>query len=290
MNEQPARILKSMVERYGPSIACDPLRCEGLLRDTCPRCNKEIFVLVNAVRQHVPSDLLNPRHSLSPSLFRGFLVRRLQDELAFSDEAAQWAVDTWARALGLDNGSSAPGSSPNSFADMAPSAANRVPDPVSTGTSGTGTDQRASWVNGLESGSVEVRLGVVRQLAQSGDKENTRLLITSLENTVWRVREAAFDALLAMGEPAEPFLVEALGDPHNQVVIPAIIALATISSRGAVDPLVALLDAGGDPAVYAVWALGEIGDGRAITPLTRLLISSDARLRSGAEEALGKFP
>lgn len=290
MNDQPARILRSMVERYGPSIAYDPLRCEGLLRDTCPRCNKEIFVLVNAVRQHVPSDLLNPRHSLPPSLFRGFLVKRLQDELAFSDEAACWAVETWERALGLGNGSPVPGSHESSFADMTPSAApvaTRVPGPV---YSGTGTDQRASWVKDLESGSTEARLGVIRQVAQSGDKENTRLLLTSLENQVRSVRKAAFDALLAMGEPAEPYLLEALGDSHNQVVIPVIIALATISSRGAVDPLIALLDAGGDPAVYAVWALGEIGDGRAITPLAKLLNSSDARLRSGAEEALHKFP
>jgi HEAT repeat protein len=50
-----------------------------------------------------------------------------------------------------------------------------------------------------------------------------------------------------------------------------------------------LLDEGGEPAVYAVWALGEIGDDRAITPLTKLLKSGDARLRSGAEEALRKF-
>ena len=100
MNDQAARTLKTLIARYGTSVALDPLRCEGLLRDTCPRCNREIFVLVNAVRQQVPADLLAPRHSLPLPLFRGFLVKRLQDEFAFSDEAAHWAVDAWADARG----------------------------------------------------------------------------------------------------------------------------------------------------------------------------------------------
>ena len=285
MNDQAARMLKSLIARYGTSVALDPLRCEGLLRDTCPRCNREIFVLVNAVRQQVPADLLSPRHSLPMPLFRGFLTKRLQDELAFSDEAAHWAVDTWADALGVDNGAdqAAPAGDSGAGGSREPPS---VPDAVYTGT---GPEQRAAWLMELESGSVETRLATIRQFGRLQDRESVRLLITSLENASWRVRGAAFDALLDLGEPAVPCLIESLADSHERVVVPAAIALGTMKARAAVDPLVALLDSGDEPAVHAAWALGEIGDDRAITPLTKLLNSGDARLRSGAEEALRKF-
>jgi hypothetical protein len=282
MNDQAAGILTSLVARFGTSLALDPLRCEGLLRDTCPQCNREIFVLVNAVRQQVPADLLAPRHSLPMSLFRRFLVKRLQDELAFSDEAALWAVDTWADALGLNNGSDGLEPAEDAGADII----GRVPDAVYTGIV---LEQRAVWAGELESGGVEARLTAIRQLVQSGDNDSIRLLITSLENPRWRVRQAAFDALVAVGEPAVPLLVEALADSHEQVVTSSIIALGTIRARGAAGPLIALLDPGSEPVAYAIWALGEIGDELAITPLTKLLKSSDARLRSEAEQALRKF-
>ena len=161
-----------------------------------------------------------------------------------------------------------------------------VPDAVYTGT---GPEQRASWVAELESGSVEARLATIRQIVRSQDRESVRLLITGLENTAWRVREAAFDALLDLGEPAVPCLIESLADSHERVVVPAVIVLGTLKARGAVDPLVALLDDGGEFAAHAAWALGEIGDDRAITPLTKFLNCNNTALRSGVEEALRKF-
>jgi hypothetical protein len=285
MNEQAARTLKSLVARYGTSVALDPLRCEGLLRDTCPRSNREIFVLVNAVRQQVTADLLAPRHSLPPALFRGFLVKRLQDELGFSDEAAHWAVSTWAQALGLEN-DTASREPENISGPGSRSVGVRFPEDTS---SDAGRERRAAWVLALESGSVEARLEAIRQIAGSQDEESFRLLITGLENSSWRVRESAFDALLGAGEPAVPVLVEALADSHERVVVPAILALGALKAGDAVAPLVALLDDGGEPAAHAVWALGEIGDERAITPLTKLLNRGDARLRAGAEQALRKF-
>ena len=60
-----------------------PEPCEGLLRDTCPECNREIFVLTHAVRQHVTDDLLSPRHTLPLALTEAFLVKRLEDEWVF---------------------------------------------------------------------------------------------------------------------------------------------------------------------------------------------------------------
>lgn len=286
MNEQAARILISLVGRYGPALAYDPLRCEGLLRDTCPRCSREIFVLVNAVRQNVPADLLAPRHTLPPALFRGFLVKRLQDELAFSDEAARWAVETWIEALGLDDesGRQDPAIASDTFREV---AAGDLPGKKAVFT--VTPEQRASWVRDLESGNMEARFAAIRQMAVSGDGETLRLLITAFENPAWRVRKASFEALAGIGEPAVPYLVEALGDSHEQVVVASVLVLGMVRAPGAVEPLAALLESGGVPVTYAIWALGEIGDRRAITPLTRCLSSSDPRIRSEAEVALRKF-
>jgi len=286
MNEQAARILISLVGRYGPSLAYDPLRCEALLRDTCPRCSRETFVLVNAVRQQVPADLLSPRHSLPPDLFRGFLVKRLQDELAFSEEAARWAVETWALALGPGNGSGGPVPASISRASCTSIALQDLQG--KPGTAGS-PEQRSSWARDIESGDAEIRLVAIRQMEQYGDRETIRLLITALENPAWRVRKAAFDTLAAIGEPAVPLLVEALGDSHEQVVIASILVLGSIRARGALEPLAALIESGGEPALYAIWALGETGDPRAITPLTRSLSNNDSRVRLEAETALRKF-
>lgn len=279
MNDEPARILAMLVSRYGTSVALDPLRCEGLLRDTCPRCSREIFILVNAVRQRVTADLLEPRHSLPPELFRGFLVKRLQDELGLSDEAAKWAVATWAFALGLEGASPLPAGSAGRN-DTLPS-----PGPGRE----TSLQQREAWADDLESISTATRLSAIRQIAGFRDPESLRLLVTGLGNSARPVREAAFDALVAAGEPAVPVLAEALQDPSDQIVIPAAIALGATGSRAAAGPLLVLLDAGGTPAVYAAWALGAIGDPRAVTPLAKLLNDDDPKLRSAAEEALRKL-
>lgn len=285
MNEQAARILMSLVSRYGSSIALDPLRCEGLLRDTCPRCHREIFVLVNAVRQQVPADLLSPRHSLPPALFRGFLVKRLQDELAFSDEAAHWAVDTWAAALNLD-GNPAPEEQPKNAGYTGNGSTIPVPE-TSPGT--TTPEQRGDWARELESATVESRLAIIGTMAQSPDNATVRLLITSLENSSWKVRVTAFDALTDLGDRAVPGLTKALDDSHERIVISVIIVLGAIRAKGAVEPLIGLLDKGGRTLPCLIWALGEIGDQRAITPLTKFLNSRDPQVRSGAELALKKF-
>ncbi len=252
MNNDVGRILKSFIETYGTSVALDPLRCEGLLRDTCPQSNQEIFVLVNAVRQQVPADLLSPRHTLPAGLFRGFLIKRLKDEVAFSEEAAQWAVDTWTAALNLEIVSPQQGA---------------TPDPAPAPITGAGNPQNNRVV----------------------DAGELTLLIRDLGNASWRVRESAFDTLVARGDAAIPVLLNTLSDSHEQVKITAIIALGALKARDAVPRLVVFLDSKGELPDYAAWALGEIGDDRAVTPLTRLLNRNDEKIQSIAEEALRKF-
>jgi len=285
MNDDAGTILLSLVSRYGTSIASDPLRCEALLRDTCPRCRREIFVLVNAVRQQVPADLLSPRHSLPQELFRGFLKKRMQDELAFSDEAAAWAVETWATALGVDTIKN-PSISGLSHETGERKQGVTFPEDKK---SETNPEQRAEWAASLDSKDRAIRLAAIQAMAQDPDIETLRLLITALENPSWKVREAAFDALVITGERGVPHLIDALGDLHEQVVTSVVLALGALRAQDATEPLMILLEQGRGDTPAVIWALGEIRNNRAITPLTRLLNNRDPRIVAEAEAALKKL-
>ena len=97
--DHPREELARLVSRYGREIASDPHRCEGLLRDTCRSCDREIFILSSVQKKHIPEELL----ALAPSVPREILVRRLAgritQELGFAGELALWAVVSWALAL-----------------------------------------------------------------------------------------------------------------------------------------------------------------------------------------------
>jgi nitrous oxidase accessory protein NosD len=99
--DRPREELARMVASYGREIASDPRRCEGLLRDTCGSCDREIFILASVQKKRIPGELL----ALAPSVPKELLVKRLAEravkELGFAPEHALWAVVSWALALGV---------------------------------------------------------------------------------------------------------------------------------------------------------------------------------------------
>jgi hypothetical protein len=72
-----------------------------LLRDLCGEHRREINILVGALRERVPLDLLAGRNSVPPELLLRRLAKRLEEQLALTEEASRWAVDSWALALGI---------------------------------------------------------------------------------------------------------------------------------------------------------------------------------------------
>jgi tetratricopeptide (TPR) repeat protein len=92
-----AEKLQALIERYGPDLILEPRRLEALLRDYCPHNEREIHVLMAAVNEQVTAELLSS--SVPPQLLHGRLVARLREKRWLPDEAAQWAVATWARVL-----------------------------------------------------------------------------------------------------------------------------------------------------------------------------------------------
>ena len=101
MNDQSSRVLKQLIERYGLELVSDPRRTEALLNDLCGQYRREIFVLVNAQRQNVPADLLAAPAWMPRRAVWSRLSRRLHDKLALAEDAADWAVASWADALDL---------------------------------------------------------------------------------------------------------------------------------------------------------------------------------------------
>ena len=276
MNDIARTMLARLVSLYGVSIAHDANRCEGLLRDTCPECSREIFVLVHAVRQHVTDDLLTPRHTLPLALTEAFLVKRLEDELGFSGDVARWAVTSWAEALGL--------------AEPVPSPAKpevRVePVPAAQGTNPT---LREQWTEKFGCAPRPVRLGIIANLAGAPDADNLRLLISALENNDWAVREAAFDVLSDPKTGATPLLIDTLHNVPDGLTWRITLILGALQARDAVGTLLPLLERAPVVRDAAIWSLGEIGDRRAATPLMNLLHHADSGIVQAAADALRKI-
>ena len=101
MNDAPRRTLRELIARHGPGLCSDARRCEGLLRDLSGEHRREINILVGALRERVPLDLMAGRNSVPQGLLLTRLAKRLEEHLALTGEASRWAVDSWALALGV---------------------------------------------------------------------------------------------------------------------------------------------------------------------------------------------
>ena len=113
MNDSPRQKLRELILYYGRSLCEDPRRCEALLKDHCGQHKREIAVLMAALRDRIPRDLLHDSAGTPPSLLQARLVRRLYDNLGIAEAFAAWAVESWMLALGLPvELSAAPGPGP----------------------------------------------------------------------------------------------------------------------------------------------------------------------------------
>lgn len=101
MNNVPRQTLRKLIAKYGRDLCSDSKRCENLLRDECGAYRREINILTGALRERIPLDLLAAQSSIPRGLLLMRLAKRLEDQLALTEEAARWAVDSWALALGV---------------------------------------------------------------------------------------------------------------------------------------------------------------------------------------------
>ncbi|MFM9965233.1 MAG: formylglycine-generating enzyme family protein [Planctomycetaceae bacterium] len=101
MADQPRQTLCDLIQRFGPEVASDPKRCEALLKDLLSNgFRREVNVLVSAVREGVPSELRQPSGGAPLAAVVVQQARKLHEELGFDQSLAEWAVQSWAAALG----------------------------------------------------------------------------------------------------------------------------------------------------------------------------------------------
>jgi hypothetical protein len=101
VNDFTRQKLREIILQYGRSLCDDPRRCEALLRDFCGQYRQEVSVLVSALKERVAEDLLASPNSVPSAILLARLTKRLQDDLGLTQEAARWAVESWALALGV---------------------------------------------------------------------------------------------------------------------------------------------------------------------------------------------
>lgn len=94
-------MLRQILLKYGKEICSDARRCENLLKDLCGSFRRETNVLVNAIEERVPLDLLAANRSMPLELLLTKLEKRLEEQTAMTADAARWTVESWALALNL---------------------------------------------------------------------------------------------------------------------------------------------------------------------------------------------
>lgn len=101
MNSLPRHTLTRLIAKHGRGICDSPKRIEALLRDLCGSHRREINILIGALEERVATDLIRTGKSVPRDVLLAKLANRLQDNRAYTPEAASWAVDGWAVALGI---------------------------------------------------------------------------------------------------------------------------------------------------------------------------------------------
>ncbi len=134
-----------------------------------------------------------------------------------------------------------------------------------------------------------VRMQAAKALGRIRDSRAVEPLIPLLQDPVKAVREETAAALAAIGDAAVPSLLAALVHSEWLMRLHAVEALGKTKSPAAVEPLLSALFNDADTAVKedAIRALGQIGDGRAVAYLVRVM--KEPGLRPLAVEALGQI-
>src|SRR4051812_17891218 len=152
-------------------------------------------------------------------------------------------------------------------------------------------DRERDLADDLASPDEHTRLRAAQALAHESDAP-AHMLVDSLGDTSWRVRQAAVSGLAQRtGSEIVAQLVRALHDDHrNPSILNSALQALTFQQEEAIAPLIELLQADDtDLHGYVVLALGEQHHPQAPLALMRALDDPDINVRYHVIEALGKL-
>ncbi|MCB9797702.1 MAG: HEAT repeat domain-containing protein [Alphaproteobacteria bacterium] len=143
---------------------------------------------------------------------------------------------------------------------------------------------------GMGSQNPVVRQDMVEAAKLVDDPAVVEALHQALTDEHARIREEAARSLgeLAHAESVEP-LAPLLDDPSEAVRAATVTALARIEDPAAVEPLIQYARSGGEVRLDALWALGVLGDGRALPLLSELQGDPDPYVSFNARRALAEI-
>jgi tetratricopeptide (TPR) repeat protein len=90
---------EALADKTGRDVLKDPQLCKALLKDLCGEHKREIFVLVTALEEGIAANLLAAQENMPLQVLLAQLTERLVDNRALNENAARWAVESWALAL-----------------------------------------------------------------------------------------------------------------------------------------------------------------------------------------------
>ena len=112
ISDVPRLKLSELMTRFGIGLGEDARRCKALLADICGiHFRGECAVLVAAVEEGVPAELVRDGSGLPKDVLLDRLSHSLQTDRGVSPDLARWSVETWALALRV----MAPDEVPTSF-------------------------------------------------------------------------------------------------------------------------------------------------------------------------------
>jgi hypothetical protein len=76
MNNEVAKHLKALIAQYGNGICGEPKNCQALLMDHCGTYKKEIHVLISALENGIPGELISS-HNIPFVTLKSRLTKRL---------------------------------------------------------------------------------------------------------------------------------------------------------------------------------------------------------------------
>ncbi len=112
MDNSSRQKLQEIVTHRGTLVYHDAKLCKALLKDFCGMYRKEISILLGAVDEGIPAQLLASKPPVSHTVLIAQLINKLQENLALTEEAARWAVESWVYAQGVNYIQARPNSKP----------------------------------------------------------------------------------------------------------------------------------------------------------------------------------
>lgn len=185
MNGSVRTNLVDLYHQYGVRLYQDYGFCKAILADRCPHAARESKVILDAISVGVPQQLIVSR---SQSTIKTIVIDRLTKSLANSqgltEDAARWAVETWAVVLGLINDDDT--SLPTSISGESPGAASvQVATPTNARRLVSSTAHLKSlWIVGAALLTIVSLASIVLLLREASSGSNESNTVSSSDPAV----------------------------------------------------------------------------------------------------------